>query len=176
MSDTVEGPVLERIRLDALEDWWKAQIQVADGGSTWSGDWDQAIFRRAWSDGCGARFCLAGKAADWDGEWVSEDTEIWLRARPGDPAEELETRVVNGFEVQMVTAWERAKVVLGLTADEASALFTGLNDVDDVRHAFDLIRSGELRKLCPSCGQTLFRCIHETTYETCMDKFHTREV
>lgn len=178
MSETVvEGQVLQRIRLDALEDWWQHQIATVASAAKAGGEWDQTIFRRlvekAYDQPCGARFCLAGKTADWNGEWVTPDTEIWLIADARDVHAEKELRTKpDGTEVECVTAWDRAMVDLGLTGDEASALFSGLNDVEDARQSFALVRSGALRKLCPSCGQTLFRCIHETTRETCLDDFH----
>jgi hypothetical protein len=83
---------------------------------------------------CATGKCVAGHTAEeCGGVWVTEANHPWsfaLKAEADDPDRD----VMRGTDYgDVVTAWRRARRLLGLTVHEAERLFAGHNTLDDIR-------------------------------------------
>jgi hypothetical protein len=97
--------------------------------------WDQTC----WRSRCGTKFCFAGTVAQvvgarWaDVNWRDEGPDAGYRNGAG----YQDIRVDNGW----MHVEDFARQRLGITVDEALELFDGLNNLDMLRQAVELIHA-----------------------------------
>lgn len=113
-------------RLEALYAWAAEQDALRRAGLP--SHWDQGNWI-VWGTDCGTACCIAGKVALEDG------------GQPLDRSGALsEFVILMDGEVTEIDA--HAERVLGLTRDQASALFEGDNDLADLRVVIDAVGRG----------------------------------
>lgn len=113
-------------RLNHLLAWAEAEDLKAQAGLPSA--WDQTV----WSNSCGTACCIAGKVA-------LEDGGKPVAREYGQMKLVNEFRMPNGQEVEP-EAYARRE--LGLTDDEAEALFESNNDLDRLRGLVAAIVAG----------------------------------
>lgn len=111
--------------------------------------WNQGTWR------CKTGMCFAGWAASLaGGEWVVETNEgrhnlaggfyaaeDYLVPEPGDEERDIRTIYLDSKTLRATHVQDRARRLLGLEHDEAEALFSGDNDLDNIRDEIDEIKA-----------------------------------
>lgn len=115
---------------------------------------DQSGYRYYDDDRCQTTLCIAGWAAQLaGGRWVlpdGPDVEVDavvnpddLYAEPEDDPDVVQRLTVDGRVIYVIEAHERAERVLGLTEDEATALFCAMSESHAIAKLRDMIREAE---------------------------------
>lgn len=125
------------------------------------GEWDQAYWRASiTADGklyvglegdeppnnCKTKFCFAGTTVDRAGgvwinpPWFHRGSDH-LKPESDDPEEDI----YSGDHYQFVYAFARAQRLLGLTEEEADALFDHPTDIEELRDTIEAIKIGLYR-------------------------------
>jgi len=127
MTETTTERTPDLAALEELYAWAASQQELELRGLP--SEWDQSVWGRTDSKGCGTACCIAGRQALLDGgQFVPGRWSVTAARMPGG---------------RVVDISEYAGNRLGLTETQAEALFSEDNSLTDLRKIIDRIAEGE---------------------------------